>query len=118
MSAQRIPWQEKLQEQCRALQAPPPIYKEYSDRRGGRTAWTVHVHIGPVLFAKATYWYDGKCAEKAKDDAAENMLKRLNGAPTMQAIVKQEQEMLMQQQQQQQQHQHQAIKMEQVRSAW
>ncbi|KAK8159740.1 hypothetical protein IWX90DRAFT_489167 [Phyllosticta citrichinensis] len=87
MSAQRIPWQEKLQEQCRALQCPPPIYKEYSDRRGGRTAWSCSVHIGPHIFAKATYWYDGKYVEKAKDDAALNMLQQLEkGAPQSHAL--------------------------------
>ncbi|KAK7518375.1 hypothetical protein IWX49DRAFT_592791 [Phyllosticta citricarpa] len=99
MSAQRIPWQEKLQEQCRLSQLPPPIYKEYSDRRGGRTAWSCTVYIGPHHFAEATYWYDGKYVDKAKDDAALNMLQKLEKGMIPQAHALQG---LFQQQQHQQ----------------
>jgi len=63
-------WQERLEEYCREAQIQPPVFQMYSDRRGGRTAWSSKVTIdGHSLSAR--YWYDGRYLNNAKEDVAE-----------------------------------------------
>ncbi|EAW13369.1 uncharacterized protein ACLA_054160 [Aspergillus clavatus NRRL 1] len=71
-----IDWQEQLKEHCRSAKLPPPVYSLFSDRRGGRTAWSSIVTIHKQEFA-ARFWYDGQFMENAKHDAAEVALGRL-----------------------------------------
>ncbi|KAF4308799.1 double-stranded RNA-binding-like [Botryosphaeria dothidea] len=83
MASRPSSWQEKLQDYCRAISYPPPVYKEFSDRRGGRTAWSSSVHIGNIS-VPARFWYDGQYVDKAKEDAAEVALQRLCGGSPQQ----------------------------------
>ncbi|KAI9900610.1 hypothetical protein N3K66_004872 [Trichothecium roseum] len=72
-------WQERLDEFCRESQLSPPVFQMFSDRRGGRTAWTSKVTIdGQVLSAR--FWYDGKNINNAKEDAAEQAMLWLTSA--------------------------------------
>jgi len=72
-------WQEKLEERCRDAQLHPPVFQIVSDRRGGRTAWSSTVTVQGQNIA-ARFWYDGQFVNNAKEDAAENALKYLNGS--------------------------------------
>ncbi|KAF2091766.1 hypothetical protein K490DRAFT_7501, partial [Saccharata proteae CBS 121410] len=58
---------------CRDKRYPPPVWKEFSDRRGGRTAWSSAVQVGSMNIP-ARYWYDGQYVGQAKEDAAEMAL--------------------------------------------
>jgi hypothetical protein len=72
-------WQERLEEKCREAQLHPPVFQVFSDRRGGRTAWSSTVTVqGQNISAR--YWYDGQYVNNAKEDAAEVALKHLNGS--------------------------------------
>jgi hypothetical protein len=42
----------------------------FSDRRGGRTAWSSKVVVDGQCHA-ARYWYDGRYLNNAKEDVAE-----------------------------------------------
>ncbi|KAF4125606.1 hypothetical protein GMORB2_0850 [Geosmithia morbida] len=72
-SAVHVPstsWQDRLQDYCRMAELQPPVFQMYSDRRGGRTAWSSRVTVdGHSLSAR--YWYDGKYINNAKEDVAE-----------------------------------------------
>ncbi|MCJ1479342.1 hypothetical protein MMC13_008027 [Lambiella insularis] len=80
-------WQERLQDQCRIAQLPPPVFNIVSDRRGGRTAWSSTVTIPSLLShpnaqqtLQARYWYDGQFVNNAKEDAAEVAFRTLTSA--------------------------------------
>ncbi|OAQ99056.1 hypothetical protein LLEC1_02874 [Akanthomyces lecanii] len=68
------PWQDKLEEACRAAQLVPPKFQIVSDRRataiGGRTAWSSTVEV-QGHHVNARFWYDGRNLNNAKEDAAE-----------------------------------------------
>jgi len=88
-SAERIgPWQEKLNEYCAVHGMRAPIYQIFSDRRGGRTAWSSTVEVqGNTVPAR--YWYDGQYVHNAKEDAAQVATERitagmLHGCPPQQ----------------------------------
>ncbi|RDA93928.1 hypothetical protein CP533_4542 [Ophiocordyceps camponoti-saundersi (nom. inval.)] len=52
------------------------LFQLFSDRRGGRTAWSSKVIVhGQTL--EARFWYDGKYVNNATEDAAECALKWL-----------------------------------------
>ncbi|KAJ5890766.1 uncharacterized protein N7473_006994 [Penicillium subrubescens] len=79
-TAGRPSWQEQLQEHCRRMKLPPPVFNIVSDRRGGRTAWSSNLTIqGEIISAR--YWYDGQYINNAKEDAAEVAVKKLNEQP-------------------------------------
>ncbi|PKY05606.1 hypothetical protein P168DRAFT_341109 [Aspergillus campestris IBT 28561] len=66
----RVNWQTQLQEYCRKSKIQAPVYNIFSERRGGRTAWSSSVAVsGQTLVAR--YWYDGENVNNAKEDAAE-----------------------------------------------
>lgn len=69
-------WQESLESTCRERSMRPPTWQLYSDRRGGRTAWTCLVTVEGESY-QARNWYDGSHVSNAKEDAAEIALKRL-----------------------------------------
>ncbi|KAJ4158554.1 uncharacterized protein LMH87_009076 [Akanthomyces muscarius] len=72
------PWQDKLEEACRAAQLVPPKFQIVSDRRGGRTAWSSTVEVqGQIVNAR--FWYDGRNLNNAKEDAAECAVNWLTG---------------------------------------
>ncbi|KAL8392824.1 hypothetical protein RB595_002853 [Gaeumannomyces hyphopodioides] len=70
-------WQELLVDSCREHGIPAPVYREYSDRRGGRTAWSSTVTVHGTGHS-ARFWYDGKNLYNAKEDAAEVAYNWLN----------------------------------------
>jgi hypothetical protein len=63
-------WQERLEECCREARINPPVFQMFSDRRGGRTAWSSKVVVDGQCHA-ARYWYDGRYLNNAKEDVAE-----------------------------------------------
>ncbi|CAH0052850.1 unnamed protein product [Clonostachys solani] len=63
-------WQDRLEECCREAQIPQPVFQMFSDRRGGRTAWSSKVVIDGQCHS-ARYWYDGRYLNNAKEDVAE-----------------------------------------------
>lgn len=67
------PWQETLQDKCRACGWAAPDFLIVSDRRGGRTAWSCVVKVYGTDI-KARFWYDGRNLNNAKEDAAEAAL--------------------------------------------
>ncbi|KAL2119802.1 hypothetical protein VTJ04DRAFT_6763 [Mycothermus thermophilus] len=67
-------WQAQLDEACREWNLAAPVFQIYSDRRGGRTAWSSQVIIGTHKFP-ARFWYDHKNVNNAKEDAAELAVK-------------------------------------------
>jgi len=54
----------------------PPVYSLFSDRRGGRTAWSSSVAIGQTV-VNARFFYDGNNIENSREDAAEVALQSL-----------------------------------------
>ncbi|KAF2219644.1 hypothetical protein BDZ85DRAFT_205634, partial [Elsinoe ampelina] len=66
---------------CTRLGYTPPRYEMFSDRRGGRTAWSSTVEVNGKTY-HARYWYDGSYANNAKEDAAEVALQKLGIVPT------------------------------------
>ncbi|KAF3761801.1 hypothetical protein M406DRAFT_235225, partial [Cryphonectria parasitica EP155] len=55
---------------CREYGMAVPVFHIFSDRRGGRTAWSSRVTVcGQTVSAR--YWYDGKNLNNAREDAAE-----------------------------------------------
>ncbi|PWY64773.1 hypothetical protein BO70DRAFT_433533 [Aspergillus heteromorphus CBS 117.55] len=79
-SPQASKWQDKLNEYCTQAKIAPPVYNFFTDRRGGRTAWSTSVTIQsptslyPLKF-NARYFYDG--TNNAQEDAAEVALGKL-----------------------------------------
>jgi hypothetical protein len=63
-------WQDRLEECCRDARINPPVFQMFSDRRGGRTAWSSKVVVDGHCLA-ARYWYDGRFLNNAKEDVAE-----------------------------------------------
>ncbi|GFF36086.1 conserved hypothetical protein [Aspergillus lentulus] len=63
-------WIEKLEKHCKTAGLGDPVYTLFSDRRGGRTAWSSSVKVQGRAYA-ARYWYDGNFTINAKHDAAE-----------------------------------------------
>jgi hypothetical protein len=72
-------WQDCLAGFCKQLGISEPSYQEFSDPRGGRTAWTVVVTIliPPKLSARARFYYDVAYINNAKEDAAELAMQHL-----------------------------------------
>lgn len=70
-------WQKMLEEHCTKHELPAPEFHIVSDRRGGRTAWSATVNLGPRRWA-ARYWYDGQYINNAKEDAAEVAIRSLD----------------------------------------
>lgn len=73
-------FEERLKQYCIRAQIPPPIFQIISDRRGGRTAWSCIVIVAGLTIA-ATFWYDGKYLDQAREDAAEVALQTLGVIP-------------------------------------
>jgi len=69
-NASSLTWQERLEECCRLAQMSKPHFEMFSDRRGGRTAWSSKVTIDGHCM-EARYWYDGNYLNNAKEDVAE-----------------------------------------------
>ncbi|KAK0707431.1 hypothetical protein B0H67DRAFT_556129 [Lasiosphaeris hirsuta] len=63
-------WQNALNSACAEYQIANPVFREVSDRRGGRTAWSSVVSVYGNQFS-ARFWYDGKNVNNAREDAAE-----------------------------------------------
>ncbi|CEL02388.1 hypothetical protein BJX68DRAFT_219627 [Aspergillus pseudodeflectus] len=70
-------WRMKLQFYCDKTSVAPPIYNTFSDRRGGRTAWSCSVVVHGTTF-HSRYWFDGEYVENAMEDAAEVAIKVLD----------------------------------------
>ncbi|QPC69654.1 hypothetical protein HYE68_000406 [Fusarium pseudograminearum] len=81
MEPQSTIWQTQLADVCQINSITRPVFQDFSDRRGGRTAWssTVTVHGQKV---PARFWYDGKNINNAREDAAECAVKWLTGSET------------------------------------
>ncbi|KAE8371955.1 hypothetical protein BDV26DRAFT_298325 [Aspergillus bertholletiae] len=73
----RTSWQEQLKSHCRNQKYQEPVFKIYSDRRGGRTAWTCVALVQGMPYP-AQFWYDGNFINNAKEDAAEKALNVLS----------------------------------------
>jgi hypothetical protein len=67
----------KLARLCEENGWLPPTYTVFSDRRGGRTAWTAAVFVFDQYYA-ALFWWDGKFIPSAKEGAAWVALKKLH----------------------------------------
>ncbi|GAB7339831.1 hypothetical protein MBLNU457_6370t1 [Dothideomycetes sp. NU457] len=74
-------WQTRLASECSSRGFQPPCYEMFSDRRGGRTAWSSTVSINGQGYS-ARYWYAGDHANNAREDAAEVALQRMGIIPT------------------------------------
>lgn len=74
-------WQTRLHGECQIRGCRQPKYEMFSDRRGGRTAWSSTVEINGEQF-QARYWYDGSYSNNAKEDAAEVALIRMGWMPS------------------------------------
>ncbi|KAL4932303.1 uncharacterized protein BDV17DRAFT_287831 [Aspergillus undulatus] len=70
-------WRLRLEVYCTKNGLPEPKYNTFSDRRGGRTAWSCHVIAKGRTFA-ARYWFDGDYVQNAMEDAAEVALKEID----------------------------------------
>jgi hypothetical protein len=72
-------WQTHLEVVCQSISIEAPVFQDFSDRRGGRTAWssTVTVYGRDV---PSRFWYDGKNINNAREDAAECAVKWLTGS--------------------------------------
>ncbi|KAL2827766.1 hypothetical protein BDW59DRAFT_143804 [Aspergillus cavernicola] len=68
----------RLEEFCLNAHIEKPTYNTFSDRRGGRTAWTCYVTVLGRTFS-ARYWFEGAFIEYAMEDAAEVALQGLSG---------------------------------------
>jgi hypothetical protein len=66
-------WQARLLD---ILQSQKVEFQVYSDRRGGRTAWSAKIIVDGCEF-KARYWYDGNFINNAYEDVAEVVVKIL-----------------------------------------
>jgi len=77
-------WQDKLEEKCRGCGFQTPHYQDFSDRRGGRTAWSSSVAFGPHVI-KSRFMYDGANINNAREDAAEVAYNSLNSGLLPQA---------------------------------
>ncbi|PTU20241.1 hypothetical protein P175DRAFT_0558430 [Aspergillus ochraceoroseus IBT 24754] len=71
-------WRLKLDNYCWKANIESPTYNTFSDRRGGRTAWSCTVTVTGRGTYAARYWYDGRFVDNAKEDAAEVALKILD----------------------------------------
>ncbi|AEO59044.1 hypothetical protein MYCTH_2306956 [Thermothelomyces thermophilus ATCC 42464] len=67
-------WTDMLKEICRVNNIAEPEYKLFSDRRGGRTAWSSTVYVSGAPY-NSRFWYDGQYLQNAREDAAEVALK-------------------------------------------
>ncbi|KAB8258864.1 hypothetical protein BDV32DRAFT_125027 [Aspergillus pseudonomiae] len=76
-SAPRTTWQQQLEEHCEAHKRSKPLFRLFTERRGGRTAWTCIATIDGVQYP-ARFWYDGKYSDNAIEDAAEKALNILS----------------------------------------
>ncbi|KAF2864405.1 hypothetical protein K470DRAFT_267254 [Piedraia hortae CBS 480.64] len=79
-----------LTEFCRASGYLAPIFQIVSDRRGGRTAWSCTVQVGPHFF-EARHWYDGQYVHNAREDAAERALQAFGQLPVPKPMFPQQQ---------------------------
>ncbi|KAL9058927.1 MAG: hypothetical protein Q9162_001484 [Coniocarpon cinnabarinum] len=74
-------WQTNLSDACEERQMSSPSYQIFSDRRGGRTAWSAHVTVVDATGSPRTFharnWYSGEYVNNAKEDAAELALKEV-----------------------------------------
>lgn len=80
----RESWRQRLQDHCSVRGLGEPTFQELSDRRGGRTAWSVVCYVGQTPFP-ARFWYDAQYAEQAKDDASELALRTFTGTLNMES---------------------------------
>ncbi|KAH8884616.1 hypothetical protein GQ53DRAFT_384074 [Thozetella sp. PMI_491] len=78
-SGSKGPWQKKLEAACTEYQVDRPTFQIFSDRRGGRTAWSSRVTVHGVVH-NARFWYDGNNLKNAREDAAEVALGWLTGS--------------------------------------
>ncbi|KAL2171258.1 hypothetical protein VTG60DRAFT_3364 [Thermothelomyces hinnuleus] len=69
-------WTDMLKEICRVNNIAEPKYELFSDRRGGRTAWSSSVSVSGTTY-NSRFWYDGQYLQNAREDAAEVALKRI-----------------------------------------
>ncbi|GFF27949.1 conserved hypothetical protein [Aspergillus udagawae] len=69
-AGRKAEWIEKLEKHCKTAGLGTPVYTLFSDRRGGRTAWSSNVRVQGRAYS-ARYWYDGNFTINAKHDAAE-----------------------------------------------
>ncbi|KAH7185823.1 uncharacterized protein B0J16DRAFT_142139 [Fusarium flagelliforme] len=74
-------WQSQLENVCHSHRIQRPIFEMFSDRRGGRTAWSSAVTVHGKTHS-SRFWYDGKNINNAKEDAAECAVKYLTGSET------------------------------------
>ncbi|KAL6231182.1 hypothetical protein BDW75DRAFT_50572 [Aspergillus navahoensis] len=72
-------WRLRLEMYCKKVGCEDPRYTTFSDRRGGRTAWSCQVIVNGKTYA-ARYWFDGDFVQNAMEDAAEVALKSLDPA--------------------------------------
>ncbi|KAG0644421.1 hypothetical protein HOY80DRAFT_43640 [Tuber brumale] len=72
-----VKWQECLATFCKQLGIGEPSYQEFSDPRGGRTAWTVVATLQPQFSERARFYYDVAFINNAREDAAEVSVKFL-----------------------------------------
>ncbi|KAL4733443.1 hypothetical protein BDV11DRAFT_83565 [Aspergillus similis] len=72
-------WRLRLEMYCKKVGFENPVYNTFSDRRGGRTAWSCQVTVNNQTYV-ARYWFDGNYIPNAMEDAAEVALKALEPA--------------------------------------
>ncbi|KAF7585742.1 hypothetical protein BBP40_010168 [Aspergillus hancockii] len=80
----RTSWQDQLKNHCRGQKWQDPVFNIYTERRGGRTAWTCSVCVQGKPYP-AQFWYDGDYINNAKEDAAEKALNVLKPQPSRHA---------------------------------
>ncbi|PUU83623.1 hypothetical protein B9Z19DRAFT_822952 [Tuber borchii] len=76
-------WQDRLIAYCKEHHLSEPLFQDFSDRRGGRTAWTTMVTIGSRVPEPLRIWakfsYEVTYVNNAREDAAECALQHLQG---------------------------------------
>ncbi|KAH8743618.1 hypothetical protein F5883DRAFT_40129 [Diaporthe sp. PMI_573] len=76
-ASQQLPqWQKELEDYYQPY-GITPRYQFFSDKRGGRTAWSCEVIVGLHKY-EGRFWFKGH--HNAKEDAAEVALKALGQA--------------------------------------
>ncbi|BAE65438.1 hypothetical protein F9C07_13405 [Aspergillus flavus] len=80
-SAPRTSWQDQLKAHCKNHKLDAPLFNIYTERRGGRTAWTCVASVQGRQYP-AQFWYDGNYVNNAKEDAAEKALNVLSPQPS------------------------------------
>ncbi|RPB03988.1 hypothetical protein L873DRAFT_1840821 [Choiromyces venosus 120613-1] len=81
-------WQERLRAHCKEYHSSEPLFTDFSDQRGGRTAWTAEVTVYTPegkLSTPARFFYHVNYLNNAREDAAECALQQLQQANRLQS---------------------------------